>query len=133
MRSITPPAVPVHVLTLIVSSVQIMHLFVSESLLSAALYTSVKAGGAAPSQRMARSEVIREVSFLSRLLQNEFVYGIEGLEINADRTIASMQRDKVICIEEGDLIGLSAHERATGREGFDFYNFLLWPFIETYW
>lgn len=110
-----------------------MHLFVSESLLSAALYTSVKAGGAAPSQRMSRRQVVNEVSFLSRLLQNEFVYGTDGLEVNADRTIASMEKDQVICIEEGDLIGLSNHERATGREGFDFYNFLLWPFIETYW
>lgn len=31
---------------------QIMHLFVSEALLSATLYTKVKAGGTSPSQRM---------------------------------------------------------------------------------
>jgi hypothetical protein len=109
-----------------------MHLFVSESLVSAVLYIRVKAGGAAPSQAMSRGQVIYEASFLSRLLQNEFVYGTDGLEINVDRTIAAMEKDEVIAIE-GGMIGLSAKERATGREGFDFYNFLLWPFIETYW
>lgn len=68
-----------------------MHLFVSEALLAAALYTRVKAGGTAPSQRMERSQVISELSFLSRLLQNEFVYGTEGLEANAAKTFASLQ------------------------------------------
>jgi hypothetical protein len=30
-------------------------------------------------------------------------------------------------------VTLSAEERRTGRETFDFYCFLLWPFVETYW
>ncbi|KAM0748457.1 acyltransferase-domain-containing protein [Meredithblackwellia eburnea MCA 4105] len=111
---------------------QIMHLFVSEAMLAATLYTHVKAGGAAPSQRMQRSKVLSELSFMSRLLQNEFVYGTEGLEANAIATIASLEKDEVILIE-GDLIGLSPKERATGRENFDFYCFLLWPFVEVYW
>lgn len=70
---------------------QIMHLFVSEAMLAAALYTHVKAGGAAPSQRMKREEVLSELFFMSRLLQNEFVYGTEGLEANATHTIASLE------------------------------------------
>ncbi|KAL8292445.1 hypothetical protein RQP46_001057 [Phenoliferia psychrophenolica] len=111
---------------------QIMHLFVSEAMLAATLYTHVKAGGAAPSQRMPRSEILDELSFLSRLLQNEFVYGTEGLEVNASATIASLERDEVVLIEDS-LIGLSPKERATGRENFDFYCFLMWPFIEVYW
>jgi hypothetical protein len=68
-----------------------MHLFVSEALLAAALYTRVKAGGAAPSQRMPRQVVLAELSFMSRLLQNEFVYGTEGLEANATTTLASLE------------------------------------------
>lgn len=67
-----------------------MHLFVSESLLSASLYTHVKQGGAAPSQRMTRGEVMKEASFLSRLLQNEFVYGTEGLAANVNSTLTSL-------------------------------------------
>lgn len=127
-------------------------------MLSAALYTSVKAGGAAPSQRMTRGRVTQEVAFLSRLMKNEFIYDINGLEANVKRTIDALeascvlhyslsgsailltlsnlylQKDKVISVEDGGrLIGLADHERATGRENFDFYNFLLWPFIETYW
>lgn len=31
------------------------------------------------------------------------------------------------------MVGLSAHERATGREHYDFHTFLIWPFIEAYW
>lgn len=120
---------------------QIMHLFVSEAMLAATLYTHVKAGGAAPSQRMERSQILEELSFLSRLLQNEFVYGTEGLEVNANATIASLevrptatpahrsirvaklthlassQKDQVILIE-GSLIGLSPKERSIGRENF---------------
>ncbi|ORY89766.1 acyltransferase-domain-containing protein [Leucosporidium creatinivorum] len=111
---------------------QVIHLFVSESMLCAALYTHVKAGGAAPSQRMPTKDVLAELHFLSRLLQHEFVYGTEGLEANAAATIAQLERDEVILIE-GDLLGLSPKERASGRNNYDFYCFLLWPFIETYW
>lgn len=31
------------------------------------------------------------------------------------------------------MIGLSDKERSIGREHYDFYCFILWPFIETYW
>ncbi|SCV69844.1 BQ2448_1238 [Microbotryum intermedium] len=111
---------------------QTMHLFVSESMFCASLYTRVKAGGAAPSQRMARKEIMSELHFLSRLLQNEFVYGTEGLESNAANTINFLAKDEVILVED-DMIGLSPKERASGRNNFDFFNFLLWPYIETYW
>lgn len=70
---------------------QVIHLFVSESMLCAALYTRVKAGGAAPSQRMRRADLLDELHFISRLLQHEFVYGTEGLEVNAAQTIASLE------------------------------------------
>lgn len=75
------------------------------------------------------SEVIRDVSFISKLLKNEFVYGTEGLEANIDSTISSLQQDGVILLEDG-YVGLSPAERARGRNNFDFYNFLIWPFIE---
>lgn len=34
---------------------------------------------------------------------------------------------------DGELVSLSEQERINGREVFDFYCFLLWPFIESYW
>lgn len=66
---------------------------------------------------MQRSEVLREVSFISRLLQSEFVYGTEGLEANVDNTLASLKRDGVVIDEDG-WIGLAPSERARGRENF---------------
>jgi hypothetical protein len=33
----------------------------------------------------------------------------------------------------GYYVKLSDKERSIGRENFDFYCFLIWPFIETYW
>ncbi|GAA5830872.1 hypothetical protein JCM3766R1_003456 [Sporobolomyces carnicolor] len=111
---------------------QVIHLFVEEALLCAVLYTRVKAGGAAPAQRMERSELLKELRFLSRLMQNEFVFATEGLFVNAERVISSLVADGVICVE-GDLIGLSPQERAAGRNNYDFFCFLVWPFIEGYW
>ncbi|CDR42043.1 RHTO0S06e09098g1_1 [Rhodotorula toruloides] len=111
---------------------QTIHLFVEEAMLCAVLYTRVKAGGAAPSQRMERAEVLRELHFISRLLSNEFVYPPDGLEANSDKTIVALEDDEVI-LTEGELIGLNPKERAAGRNNFDFFCFLIWPFIETYW
>ena len=31
------------------------------------------------------------------------------------------------------MVGLTTAERQTGREAFDFYCFLIWPFIEAAW
>ncbi|CAJ0649031.1 560_t:CDS:10 [Entrophospora sp. SA101] len=88
---------------------QVMHLFVSEAIVSAAMYTKIKQGGAKSTQRLHRSLLLREVSFLSQLLKVEFVYDPEG------------------------YVELTEAERAIGRENYDFYCFLIWPFIETYW
>lgn len=60
-------------------------------MLSAALYTRVKAGGTIPSQRMPRDLVLEELSFLSSLLQNEFVYGTKGMIANSDDTLARLE------------------------------------------
>lgn len=109
---------------------QTIHLFVEEAMLCAVLYTRVKAGGAAPSQRMERAEVLRELHFISRLLSNEFVYPPDGLEANSEKTIAALEEDEVI-LTEGELMGLNPKERAAGRNNFDFFCFLIWPFIET--
>ena len=99
-------------------------------MLCAVLYTRVKAGGAAPSQRLKKADCLHELQFISRLLSNEFIYSPEGLEANAERTFQSLETDQVILTEE-TLVGLNPQERALGRENFDFFCFLLWPFIDT--
>ncbi|KAF6767404.1 Phospholipid/glycerol acyltransferase [Kalmanozyma brasiliensis GHG001] len=118
---------------------QVIHIFVSESLAAAALYTKVKQGGTAPMQRMTRKELLNECMFISSVLRNEFVFGVDTLETNVDRTIDGMVADGVldkhadIKPEDGGSIELSAKERENGRENYDSFLFLIWPFIEGYW
>lgn len=81
---------------------------------------------------MKRSDVLDELHFVSHLLSNEFVYAPEGLEANVDKTVRALEEDGVV-LAEGDVLGLSPKERATGRNNYDFFCFLIWPFIETYW
>lgn len=117
---------------------QVIHVFVNEALLCAALYTKVKQGGTAPMQTMSRAQVLTESAFLSGILRNEFVYGTEGVEVNVDRTIQEMVKDEVLQWDgahdsDDRTLGLSHLERERGRESFDSYLFLIWPFVESYW
>ena len=87
---------------------QVIHLFVSEAMLCSAMYTRVKAGGTAPSQRMRRTDLLDELHFISRLLQHEFVYGTEGLEVNAAQTIASLEVRSSLAEALGSIFALTA-------------------------
>ncbi|KAI8909284.1 hypothetical protein DFJ77DRAFT_512992 [Powellomyces hirtus] len=135
---------------------QVIHLFLSEAILSTAMYATVKAGGPVHSQRIQlRPFLAEDVAFVSQLLKAEFIYGPGGMDKNLDETVERLRNADVITVEEdarppvtaidgdGGLAGatiedvrwisLSAEERRIGRETFDFYCFLMWPFIETYW
>ncbi|KAI8824355.1 acyltransferase-domain-containing protein [Fimicolochytrium jonesii] len=125
---------------------QVIHLFLAESILSMAMYATVKNGGPVHSQRiMLRPSLAEDVSFVSQLLKAEFIYGPGGLDRNLEDTVSKLHAANVISIEEERLgtsesgadvahwISLSPEERRLGRETFDFYCFLIWPFIETYW
>jgi 1-acyl-sn-glycerol-3-phosphate acyltransferase len=115
-----------------------IHLFISEALIAAAMYTRVKQGGGPAIQRMVESELIDQVTFLSQLFRGEFIFPAgEGLAANLERAVAGLQRDEVIELFTGDggqtYAGLSNIERQRGRENYDFYCFLIWPFIEAAW
>ncbi|KAJ3016431.1 hypothetical protein HKX48_004039 [Thoreauomyces humboldtii] len=128
---------------------QVIHLFLAEAILSTAMYATVKAGGPVHSQRIAlRPFLAEDVAFVSQLLKAEFIYGPGGLEKNLDETVERLRLADVITVEEETIsasgaattgledvkwISLSAEERRIGRETFDFYCFLMWPYIETYW
>lgn len=107
----------------------VIYVFISEAIVCAVLYSRVKQGGGALNQRMPLEDVMSELSWLSQLLASEFVYATEGLAANANATIASMEKEKVLKVDAGYL-GLAEEERASGRERYDFSCFLLWPFIE---
>lgn len=60
--------------------------------------------------------------------------------MNLDKTLRGLESDNVIKVNRepsssGGIssIELSDMERQCGRENFDFYCFLIWPFIEASW
>ncbi|MCJ1313360.1 hypothetical protein MMC25_007038 [Agyrium rufum] len=116
-----------------------IHLFVSEALVSAAMYTRVKQGGGPANQRIGYQDLFDQVSFLSQLFRGEFIYPTEGLTTNLDKTLAGLEADNVISVSREaksskiEYIELSDAERLCGRENFDFYCFLIWPFVEASW
>lgn len=115
-----------------------IHLFISEALVSAAMYVRVKQGGGPDNQRISFNELYDQVAFLSQLFRGEFIYPTAGLLRNLDQTLRGLENDKVITVAR-DSAGkvltaeLSEIERHSGRENFDFYCFLIWPFIESTW
>jgi 1-acyl-sn-glycerol-3-phosphate acyltransferase len=115
-----------------------IHLFIPESLVSVALYTRVKAGGAHLDQLMQEKELTEKVAFLSQLFRGEFIFPAgQGLVSNLNEAIERLQKHKVMeMVTNHDgvrRIGLTTTERQRGRENYDFYCFLLWPFVEAAW
>lgn len=115
-----------------------IHLFITEALVSAAMYIRVKRGGGPDNQKITYTELRDQVLFLSQLFRGEFIYPTDGLIVNLDNTLKGLESDKVVALErdnEGNIIsvGLAEEERAAGRENYDFYCFLIWPFVEAFW
>ena len=114
-----------------------IHLFISEALICTALYTKVKQGGGQATQRLRRDHLIDQVTFLSQLFRGEFIFPAgQGLQRNLEDAMAGLVRNDVLSIaEENGLhyVGLSDTERTQGRENYDFYCFLIWPFVDSAW
>ncbi|PGH19551.1 hypothetical protein AJ80_03887 [Polytolypa hystricis UAMH7299] len=115
-----------------------MHLFITEALVSAAMYSKIKQGGGPVNQQTSYDELATQVSFLSQLFRGEFIFPPEGLTANLEKTLRGLERDNVIKVTRDSdnkptIIELSDEERQCGRENYDFYCFLIWPFIEACW
>lgn len=57
---------------------------------------------------------------------------------NLENTLQGLEADDIITLTRDDMsqaiaAELSNNERTRGRENFDFYCFLIWPFIESTW
>lgn len=116
----------------------VIHLFIPETLVSVALYTRVKAGGAHLDQFMPENELTDKVAFLSQLFRGEFIFPAgQGLVANLGEAIERLQSHQVmeVVVDKSGVrqIGLTKTERERGRENYDFYCFLLWPFVEAAW
>lgn len=114
-----------------------IHLFISESFIAASLYTKVKQGGGSANQSMEEAELIDKVTFLSQLFRGEFIFPVgQGLKYNLEDAMQGLTRDQVLQIADRDgqrVVGLADAERKLGRENFDFYCFLIWPFVDAAW
>ncbi|KAL4979530.1 acyltransferase-domain-containing protein [Aspergillus desertorum] len=115
-----------------------IHLFITEALVSAAIYTRVKQGGGPAHQRMSYDDLLHHVTFLSQLFRGEFIFPPEGLITNLEKTLRVLEKDQVLAITRDSsgvplFVELSETERQCGRENYDFYCFLIWPFIEAAW
>ncbi|KAJ5746199.1 hypothetical protein N7520_011381 [Penicillium odoratum] len=116
----------------------LIHLFITEALVSVAMYTKIKQGGGPTNQRIGYEALRTQVSFLSQLFRGEFIFPPEGLATNLENTLKCLEADDVIQITRDSsgtpqFVELSEAERLCGRENYDFYCFLIWPFIEASW
>ena len=117
-----------------------IHLFVSQAMVCVAMYTKVKQGGDAEYQRISYKELRDYVHFLSQLFRAEFIFPTTSLDENIEDALQKLEHDRVVKTHQkgGDLrnldyIELHPNERACGRENYDFYCFLIWPFVEAAW
>lgn len=114
-----------------------IHLFISEALVAASMYTQIKAGARPESQAIRYDALLDRVQFLSRLFRGEFIYATAGLTSNLAATLDGLESDGVVTLTKSDNIvervAISDAERADGRNNFDFYCFLIWPFVEASW
>ncbi|GMF70612.1 unnamed protein product [Aspergillus oryzae] len=92
-----------------------IHLFITEALVSTAIIVNT-----------------------FKLFRGEFIFPPEGLTTNLEKTLQGLEKDDVITVSRDSSgtptsIELSDAERQCGRENYDFYCFLIWPFIEASW
>ena len=110
-----------------------IHHFVSEVIIAASLYTKIKQGGGPKNQQMEYDDLVKQTTFLSKVLKMEFIFSnTSGLVVNLKRTLEQLYDTKVL-MSHNNKVELATTEREQGRENFDFYCFLIWPFIDTYW
>lgn len=124
---------------------QIIHLFVPEAIVAVAIYSRVL-NMPNSEDYITFSDLLGRVTFLSRLLSGEFVFGPEGIQTNLMHTLQTLADQNVLVMEEEEknvnephhnhnetIIRISPREVAQGRENFDFFCFFVWPFVDGFW
>ena len=51
------------------------------------MYVKIKIGGGRTMQRVPLDQLMSDVAYLSRLLKNDFVFGPEGVHVNANHAL----------------------------------------------
>jgi len=117
-----------------------IHLFISQALVCAALYTKLKLAQGPDSESMTFKELYDYVLFLSQLFRAEFIFATTPLGENLRNTLLGLEKDNVLSITRSadgtnviESVSVHDEERALNLENFDFYCYLIWPFIEASW
>ena len=66
---------------------QLIHLFIHEAIVAVTMYTRIKIGGAKSTQFISQTELLNEVTFMSRLLKTDFIYNPGDIESNLKHTL----------------------------------------------
>lgn len=66
---------------------QLIHLFIHEAIVAVTMYTRIKIGGAKSTQQISQTELLNEVTFLSRLLKTDFIYNPGDIQSNLENTL----------------------------------------------
>jgi hypothetical protein len=114
-----------------------IHLFIPEALVCVGLFSRIKQERSPDLHSISYTDLQNEVTFLTRLLRKEFVFPPGGLDtIPLHRLVSENVLD--ITHDTSDStkmtsVTLSDAERASGFQNYNFYCFLIWPFIEASW
>lgn len=121
---------------------QIIHLFVTEAIVAVAIYSKVL-NTPNSEDYITYSDLLGRVTFISRVLSGEFVFGPEGIQTNLSHTLKALADQDVVVLDKQDdplhpthketIIRISPKEVSQGRENFDFYCFFVWPFVDGFW
>lgn len=117
---------------------QIIHLFVSEAIVCVSVYFKYQQQLNDKDTVIKYSELLERVQFLSRLFSGEFVYGPGGIRKNLAHTVDELEQESVLAVSVDPKTGeksisVAEPEIQRGKEIFDFYCFLLWPFLDGFW
>jgi glycerol-3-phosphate O-acyltransferase len=100
---------------------QVIHLFIEEAIVCAALYTVIKKGGGKPLQRMKYEDLLDEVTFLSSILKLDMIFKPGRVEDNTARTVRWLIEMNVLEMTDDGMVELSDYERECGRENYGKY------------
>jgi glycerol-3-phosphate O-acyltransferase len=79
---------------------QVIHIFISEAVISCALYSTIKVGGAIRQQRVRLNPNLKsDTAFISSLLKAEFIFPAGGLEKNINDTLQNLVYVNVLSVE----------------------------------
>lgn len=107
---------------------QLIHLFVSEAIITCCLYR-FRVYDKRKLTSVPINELMASAQSLSRTLKHEFIYKVlPEFKETFDETLNTMINNKVVQVNDGNV---SVHPE--GTDTFKFLCSLLWPFIECYW